>query len=339
MLSDKPPKIKLDISRKPMVDSIQNRKPLCIKRRPHKILVREASDAIQYGSSIYELTKYARSHRIPVEGRYDHLYFRIQQLLQGSSITSAYRRICDTFTKYFLYTKGQGQYVKACRNQDDFVTGQRLGNIPPVFIFCFEETSQNGGWYGFDIRSLYEFYASDANFINPYTCQPINNRITTDLIKKIRWVQKLGFPIRHQSQALTVQDAFCLRVITAFQKLNQLGFYVDYKWYMNLNIDELKRLYREVADVWNYRLDISTETKHRIVSNGVVFADTKSIDSHSDLQTVRNIVLRNAERIIDEGYATDDRKLGAFYFMIGLVIVSPEAASSNEALFLSAVDL
>ena len=201
MLSDKPPKIKLDISRKPMVDSIQNRKPLCIKRRPHKILVREASDAIQYGSSIYELTKYARSHRIPVEGRYDHLYFRIQQLLQGSSITSAYRRICDTFTKYFLYT-----------------TGQRLGNIPSVFIFCFEETSQNGGWYGFDIRSLYEFYASDANFINPYTCQPINNRITTDLIKKIRWVQKLGFPIRHQSQALTVQDAFCLRVITAFQK-------------------------------------------------------------------------------------------------------------------------
>ena len=38
-----------------------------------------------------------------------------------------------------------------------------------------------------------------------------------------------------------------------FHRIDLLGNYTDVNWFLDLNIYQLKTLYREAEDIWNYR--------------------------------------------------------------------------------------
>lgn len=283
--------------------------------------------------SIYELTRFALANKILVQGTHNELKNDVKRVHHDDK---KYHCIANFFMRYLLFKTGEGVHARECANKEDFVTGQNIVNIPFPFIFCMKEGTY---WYGFDIRSLYEFYNSNPlKFINPYTCTEINKDDVQKIFKKLKWLSCAGFPSTHYKKQLNAIDSFNLYVVTVFQKLNQLGFYADYKWFMDLNMYWLKKLYCEVADIWEYRSAITNKQRNEIVNTGVVFADHKSVqrmNQNMEMFLRKNIV-RNLERLITEGCDIDSRKLGGFYFMLGLVLVSAPAAECNQALYMAA---
>jgi hypothetical protein len=286
--------------------------------------------------SIYDLTRYALRHKIMVKGTYGELLSTVRQVQDSIANRKKYKIMANVYLRAFLYKIGNGHASQNCQNDSDFVTGQPIQKISPVFIYCLQEGSS---WYGFDIRSFHEYYLHhDHKFVNPYTFEPINNRDVVKMMRKIKWLDRLKFPIGHHQVELNEKDHFRLKVVSIFQQLSQLGFYVDYNWFNELDLRMLKQLYYEIADIWDYRLDISRAQKRLVVRNGVVFAEYNSIKNYDDRfeLLLRKKILRGLERLITEGDTLDNRKLGGYYFMLGFVQISEAAADSNPALFIAA---
>ena len=57
-----------------------------------------------------------------------------------------------------------------------------------------------------------------------------------------------------------------------FSQIEYSGYSCDIKWVLNLNHIRLKKLYKELEDIWNYRANLSQHTKCKIVPpNGKLF--------------------------------------------------------------------
>jgi hypothetical protein len=108
-----------------------------------------------------------------------------------------------------------------------------------------------------------------------------------------------------------------------------LDNYTNSEWFKNLNIYQLFDLYLIMEDIWNYRSNMTIESKKKIVKDGLLFTYPKmmikSIKSKIKLQ---NIILNDFSRLITEGIDREERKLGAIFILTGLVEVSHEASDA-----------
>ena len=71
--------------------------------------------------------------------------------------------------------------------------------------------------------------------------------------------------------------------------MEQFGFGCNIEWFLNLNLRRLKNLYKNLEDIWNYRLNLSYEVKSRISPpNGIAFnipiVEVNSITNSLQLQ-------------------------------------------------------
>lgn len=218
-----------------------------------------------------------------------------------------------------------------CQNEDDLTVGTLIPNIHHVFIFCLED---NDMWYGFDIRTLNMHYISRGmkkdKFTNPYTRNVISDKFISNFKQKIHFLEKHQFPTTHVADlsSMSEEQKRTWKVVDLFQKLHHLDFTIDSQWFMDLSIDELKKLYYNVGDVWTYRLTIPMDQRKKIVKHGIVFAEYNAVQKINDYDIVFNKVVKNLEKIITEGQTIEDRKLGANYFMIGFVGVSEKVAEA-----------
>lgn len=242
------------------------------------------------------------------------------------------RIVAGSIMKFALWRLGNNHAKHKCENDADLDTTKPISKIPDSYLFCLPE---GDNWYGFDIRTLLLVIKNSKTPNNPFTLKPIQPKVMDQITRKTNLLEKLGFPTNREGDImydkLSEEDKFKLYVTDVFQKLHHLDYNVDSNYLLELNAAQLQRLYLEVADIWTYRLEeLTKEQRCRIVKNGIVFAEGPSIKftPPSDLNKpiLLKKIMRNLDRIITEGVATDDRKLGATYFMIGFAIVSPKVA-------------
>ena len=82
------------------------------------------------------------------------------------------------------------------------------------------------------------------------------------------------------------------KFVDLFAQIEYSGYSCDVNWILDLNVVKLKRLYRELEDIWNYRASLSHQVKQDIVPpNGQLFVmpviDYNSYNSKLD--SSRNI--------------------------------------------------
>lgn len=53
--------------------------------------------------------------------------------------------------------------------------------------------------------------------------------------------------------------------IDLFQMIDELGNYTDYEWFWKLSVRRLRRYLRELGDIWNYRVILSSDMKKKIL--------------------------------------------------------------------------
>lgn len=127
-----------------------------------------------------------------------------------------------------------------------------------------------------------------------------------------------------------------------FQVINSLGNYSDMKWFMKLNQTQLVKFLRELIDIWNYRAQITEETKIAICPPfGSPFSHISRLSyqqlANLEIDTLRNHILIIIDKLVTSGIDNGSKSLGAFYVLGALTLVSQEAADALPWLYQSVI--
>jgi len=224
-----------------------------------------------------------------------------------------------------------------CINDTDFLTFEKIKRIPFDQLFCFRDT--DGFNYAFDIYSLYNLImkTKDANgrVKNPYTRNLLHYKnVIYKLNASIMFAKKImkrdiKYKFVKDNTLLSTEKKIEMKAIAIFQKIDQLGYITDTKWYLNLTKLRLIRFIRELQDVWEYRAQISNEVRRHISPpNGNPFENvpmgTLLHKSEITLKTYGLDIMNKLLISNDKDYKT----LGANYILGVLTIVSNSAANS-----------
>jgi hypothetical protein len=149
--------------------------------------------------------------------------------------------------------------------------------------------------------------------------------------------------VEFKEEALSPMQLVEGRILELFQDINALGNYADSSWLSALMHPQHIRFVQELYDIWTYRAELSMQTKCQICPPlGCLFANPNSTEVMNEIRIapfniVREINLCAIDRLIHSGITEDDRKLGAFYVLSALTLVSPGARDAMPWLYQSVV--
>tara|TARA_B110000467_G_C18267297_1_gene450125 strand:+ start:108 stop:1175 length:1068 start_codon:yes stop_codon:yes gene_type:complete len=292
---------------------------------------------VENNYKVKQLTKVCKYYKLKVSGNKDEKIHRIYNFLKYSHFAIKIQRIYRGFLiKKLIKLKGV-HLRKKCVNDTDFLTFQNIKNIKFDQLFCFKD--MDGFNYAFDIYSLYNLIIKtaddDGRVKNPYTRKLLHYKnviyklnASIFLAKKIL-KRNIKYKFVKDKTILSSEKKLEMKTISLFQKIDQLGYITDTKWYLNLSKLRLIRFIRELQDVWDYRAQISNEVKRNISPpNGNPFS-TISMGTlmHKSELTLKTYGLDIMEKLLsssDKDYMT----LGANYILGVLTIVSQHAANA-----------
>lgn len=214
-------------------------------------------------------------------------------------------------------------------NIEDCGTLEKLIVIPIEYYIQYQDATDNL-WYGFDIRTL-ESILESKHPVNPYNTKDLksNNKLMANYAHKKSFILDSKRKMSHDSPKLTESQRFSQFVVRVFQKFDELGQYTDTEWFTTLSLEQLKHFYHLANDMFDYRAQLSDEMKKNIVKNGLIFHNFKSTLSkfrnvHTRILQVE--ILREMERVVDEGVDKEFKILGMNLILSALVEVSHRAS-------------
>jgi len=130
-----------------------------------------------------------------------------------------------------------------------------------------------------------------------------------------------------------------IRVQELFMEIDQLGNYTQSSWFNNLTTHDYFRYYRYLNDIWNYRGQLSNETKRNICSITDPFRNNYLVRNSIMIEheQIKKMCLNAIEHMIYTGVDIEYRKLGALHVLSALTIVSVPARESMMWLYESLI--
>lgn len=288
-----------------------------------------------------QLKHFAKEYKLKVSGNKKQLIERLFSYLKLSSIIVTIQKSFRGFLqrKYNFFHGPAYMKRELCTNDSDFLTGDELSLIPFEQFISFKD--DDNFIYGFDIVSLHNLIIkSGKNVKNPYNRNTISAKVITNIKTLIRLSKvlkiKINTDIQDISQDITSKKCFELRILDLFQNIDALGNYSNPQWFIDLNRPRLIRFIRELSDIWDYRAQLTNETKKLVCPpygtpfrniNGNVFNNESTLDS------MRKIILDVLEKMVNSGVDSDSRSLGAYYVLAALTLVNENAANALPWLF------
>ena len=306
------------------------------------------SDIIKYNYNLNQLKSFAKHYGLKISGNKKELTTRIYTFLNLSSyIIKIQKFFRGKLVRNIIDAYGPGlRNRKVCTNETDFVSMDLLTEIPYNQFFSYKDV--DGIIYGFELSSIYNLVCKNMNInninkeiTNPYNRQNIPDFVYGNIKKIIRLSKILDINIElfiEQATNLSDDKTIELRALALFQNINALGNYSDSTWFLSLNRQNLIKYVREIVDIWNYRLQISDETKRKICPpNGDPFRNINvtSIFTEPHLNNVKKTILELLEKLVNSGVDNDSKSLGAYYVLGALTIVNSQAATTIPWLYQS----
>lgn len=214
-------------------------------------------------------------------------------------------------------------------NEEDFYTCCTKYEIPKIYYISYWDSKLQ---YFFDIRSLYKLYVMYANkgkvMKNPYNMKDMPFSLVSKMLIRIAHIDIIpGYSINFEEEKKG-QQSIENDISNLFDELDRLDNFTESKWFSDLDMKQLKKLYENSADLWYYRTSMTHQQRCRIVSNGHVF--NRSIGSiynfsNNQKDELRKIIIDDFYKMITEGATIDDKKLGAILVLTSLTTVSNNA--------------
>lgn len=302
--------------------------------------------------SVSQLKLIAKYHKLKTTGNKEYLKKRLYNYLYFSyNIIIIQKSVRYNLTKKYIKLHGPGFYNKAlCSNDIDFCTLDNLNNIPYNQFISFKD--DNDHIYGFDILSLYNLFmkvtknnktrtsselnSASSNLLNvqnPFTNIFFSYNVLKQLLEYIRLsnLLKIHIDLNYDDLAhLSINKQAEMKILTLFQRIDSLGNYTNIKWFLELDKYGLIRFIRELVDIWNYRANLSQETKREIVPpRGNPFYDEhlniNNLPQYNFTQ-IRKYSITIIDLMINKGINENSCLLGSYYVLCALTMVSSEAA-------------
>lgn len=229
--------------------------------------------------------------------------------------------------KYELLLELRDEYV----NTEDFESLESLSSMNRYDLMGVEE---DGKMYGFDILSFENLLLKyKENAFNPYTRALLNHDVRVRF-KKIIYLKRL-FKYGKRIKQKKVKETIESRLDNVFYRINDLGNYANSSWIQELSKDKLVKFFFELADIWEYRANLSQESKRRIYVHMNPFSDLRMSRLMLDnIEILQQKAIRIIERFISSD-ANEHASLGAFYVLGAITLVNNNAAEALPWLYQS----
>ena len=209
--------------------------------------------------------------------------------------------------------------MKLCNNDVDFYTYESPDEIDEKYFFSYKDKN-NFVWF-FDIRSFNKLIEKKQG--NPYTRDELPPQViqrAVDLSNKLGIKDNLIKKTVHISRKQNIKQM----TIDIFSTIEQCGYECHFDWFLRLTMANLKKLYRNLEDLWNYRLQLTHVAKSRIVPpNGEIFKiPVNEVFQIMNIYSLQELILQEISKF-NLAISDEDKKLGYVYFLIGLGQVSP----------------
>jgi hypothetical protein len=231
---------------------------------------------LKYNYSVAQLKIIAKIYKLKISGTKKELSNRIYVFLKLSHHIIKIQKIYRGYMQRTLNLLHGPAYLIAnrqlCTNDRDFLSDDLINEIPNNQFFSYTDIDKFT--YGFDVISFYNLILkSEGRIKNPYTRNIINNSIIFNFKRMIRLCNALkkNITIKIEEDIVSQEKIVELKVLQIFQSINALGNYSDGQWFLSLNRALLIKFSRDLADIWYYRCQITSETKKLICPMGDPF--------------------------------------------------------------------
>jgi len=245
---------------------------------------------------------------------------------------------CQAIIRGFITRKlnrlrGPALFKRTLSNNDtDFLTYSPIHKIDIKDFFSYSDSDEF--IYSFTIKSLN--YIINTTKLNPYN----RKEIPHSSIENIKTILKLNntdltikFDLPTDKNSLIKQK--CIKI---FQRMDDLKLYTQPRWFLDLDVIKLKKLYSETEDIWNYRTMLTPDQKKKYTKSGTAFTYSVSkMNKLEDKYLLQNIILTEYEKFAFEGETPDDCITSCYWILMGLSIVSENAAEGMPELVHSQV--
>lgn len=212
-----------------------------------------------------------------------------------------------------------------CVNITDFLTLSLIFNISSKY-YCEYHCDKDNLKYGYDLRSLSGLFESEKPK-NPYTCKDFSHKFIKVVSNRLIKLNNNSIKTSFNNPVLSSEQKLNAYMLDIFQTFDQLDNYTNHRWFADLNLYQLKDLYKKAEDIWNYRTQLPLEVRKKIVNNGIAFTTPiHVVNKLVNKSKLQYLLLDEFKRFGSEGETRDDKKLGAMLILTALVEVSVEAA-------------
>jgi hypothetical protein len=305
--------------------------------------IKTYNELVYNNYNVTQLKNFAKHYKLKISGNKQQLISRIYSYLYFSSYIIKIQKIFrGMLVKKYKELHGEASFNrKICTNADDFITMEPIEEINFHQFISYKDI--DNFIYGFDIISLHNLFLKSGDEIkNPYN----RNKIPDFVFKNIRTLIRIGkilnininLKFEDDIKNLSNEKTIELKAITLFQNIDALGNYSNANWFLSLNRNQLIKFTRELIDIWNYRAQLTIQTKRSICPPiGDPFRNLSIIyiNQEENLWNVRKVILEVMEKFVNSGIDKDSKALGAYYVLGALTIVNSEAATSLPWLFQS----
>jgi hypothetical protein len=222
-------------------------------------------------------------------------------------------------------------------NDTDFLTFESISNIPNYELFTYKD--ENNIYWGFHIATFKELIKT-IPVINPYNTLLINDNIIKQFNKLIQIIENKNNTDINITHDVIIDPKITLqqRCITVFQKMDNLKQYTQCEWFLDLNIERLKQLYKFMEDMWSYRIGLTPNQRVNYVNNGKLFNENLvTIYRITDKLKLSNMILNEYDRLLNEGISESHKTTASLWILSGLTLVSHSARIAMPWLYESAV--
>jgi hypothetical protein len=334
-----------------------NKKRHKVNNNDFRILnLNEFDDILHYNYNVSQLKKMCKHYKYKVSGNKSEL---VKRLYNNMRLSSYAVKIQALFRKRIVQKMMELKNIhllKDATNDIDFLTLEPVKNLKISQILCLKSGEKNHV-YCFDICSLYnlfkEHHASKKQsrrkktndiFLNPFNRQPFPPSLHKDLYKVVKYTKLAGININitiendNYCETLKKQNQFT--AIELFQIIDSHGFITDSSWIMNLNMYELSKFVKQLIDVWDYRAQLSSETRFKIFPSelGYPFRFNRRV-FFGAIENARKSIIKKITKFITAGVDRESQSLAVFYILGSLTMVSKPAAENLPWLFESFAQL
>jgi hypothetical protein len=273
---------------------------------------------------------YLNSKSIIIQ-RYFRKYFTRNLLNSKSIIIQRYFR--GHLTRNYIQLHGPGFKDKSvCNNNFDILSMDELTNVSYNQFFSYKD--EDNFIYGFDIITFYNLIKNEKP-TNPFNKKIITNKTINQFCVFLRLSKLLNieYNILNNSQNnLSPEKQTELRIVSLFQKMDELGNYTKHQWFLSLDKQNLTSFLLNLIKIWCL---IPNKTTLDICPSGnpfFHFNNPNYIKNCDSITSLRHIILNSLDLLVGKG-SSENKNLGALYILSALTLVNKDAATSLPWLY------